>query len=110
MDHLETKKTLNKQQTRFIESLHMQFWSMRSRVCPITKTRLFKYIEKFTSKNWKFSDKKKTDFFHISAQNIYCGYSFEPPRRGGRTSTHYLCFWAEIRKIMYTPVNPRFTV
>ena len=29
----------------------------------ITKTRLFKYIENFTSKNWKFSDKKKTDIF-----------------------------------------------
>ena len=24
----------------------------------ITKTRLFKYIENFTTKNWKFSDKK----------------------------------------------------
>ena len=22
-------------------------------------------------------------FFHISAQNIDCGYSLEPPRRGG---------------------------
>ena len=29
-------------------------WSESS----ITKTRLFKYIENFTSKNWKFSDKK----------------------------------------------------
>ena len=31
--------------------------------------------------------KKKTDknsyIFHISAQNIDCGYSLEPPRRGG---------------------------
>ena len=45
----------------------------------ITKTRLFKYIENFTIKNWKFSD-KKSDFFHISAQNIDCGYSLEPPR------------------------------
>ena len=36
----------------------------------ITKTRLFKYIENFTSKNWKFSDKKLWYFFHISAQNI----------------------------------------
>ena len=35
----------------------------------ITKTRLFKYIENFTSKNWKFSD-KNSDIFHISAQNI----------------------------------------
>ena len=30
----------------------------------------------------KFSD-KKSDSFHISAQNIDCGYSLEPPRRGG---------------------------
>ena len=26
---------------------------------------------------------KKTDIIHISAQNIDCGYSLEPPRRGG---------------------------
>ena len=32
----------------------------------ITKTRLFKYIENFTTKNWKFSD-KNSDSFHISA-------------------------------------------
>ena len=25
----------------------------------------------------------KTDIFHISEQNIDCGYSLEPPRRGG---------------------------
>ena len=30
----------------------------------ITKTRLFKYIENFTSKNWKFSD-KNFDIFSI---------------------------------------------
>ena len=61
----------------------------------ITKTRLFKYIENFTSKNWKFSDKKTLIFFHISAQNI----------EAVLTSTHNLCFWAEIRKIGYTPLN-----
>ena len=26
---------------------------------------------------------KNSDSFHISAQNIDCGYSLEPPRRGG---------------------------
>ena len=45
----------------------------------ITKARLSKYIENFTTKNWKFSD-KNFDIFHISAQNIDCGYSLEPPR------------------------------
>ena len=38
----------------------------------ITKTRLFKYIEKFSFKNWKFSDTKTPVFFHISAQHIDC--------------------------------------
>ena len=32
----------------------------------ITKTRLFKYIEDFTTTKWKFSD-KNSDIFHISA-------------------------------------------
>ena len=27
-------------------------------IMSITKTRLFKYTEKFTTKKWKFSDKK----------------------------------------------------
>ena len=48
----------------------------------ITKTSLFKYTETLTTKNWKLSD-KKSDIFHIFAQNIDCGYSLEPPRRGG---------------------------
>ena len=76
----------------------------------ITKTRLFKYIENFTSKNWKFSDKKLCKNFHISAQNIDCWYSLEPPRRGGSNEYLQSMFWAEIRKIMYTPVNPSFTI
>ena len=37
------------------------------------------YIENFTSKNRNFQVKKKTDIFHISAQNIDCGYLLELP-------------------------------
>ena len=75
----------------------------------ITKTHLFKYIENFISKNWKFQI-KNSDIFHISAQNIDCGYSLEPPRRGGSNEYPQSMFWAEIWKIMYTPVNPSFTI
>ena len=74
----------------------------------ITKTRLFKNIEIFTTKKWNFSD-KNSDIFHISAQNIDCGYSLEPPRRGGSNEYPQSIFLAEIRKIMYTPVNLSFT-
>ena len=50
----------------------------------ITKTHLFKYTENFTTKNWKFFDKKKFRYFFIFLlKNIECGYSLEPPRRGG---------------------------
>ena len=51
-------------------------------VKPVLKTCLFKYAENFTTKNRKFSD-KNSDTFHNSAQNIDCGYSWEPPRRCG---------------------------
>ena len=37
---------------------------------------------KFYLKNWKFSD-NNSDTFLISAQNIDCGYSLEPPWQGG---------------------------
>ena len=75
----------------------------------ITKTGLFKNIEHFTTKNWKFSD-KKNDIFHIFAQKHRLWYSLEPPRRGGSNEYPQSMFWAEITKIMYTPVNPTFTI
>ena len=37
--------------------------------------------------------------FHISAQNIDCGYSLEPPRRGSSNEYPQSMFWAEIWKI-----------
>ena len=53
---------------------------------------------------------KISDIFHIYAQNIDCGYSLEPPRRGGSYEYPQSMFLAKIRKIMYTPLNPSFTI
>ena len=36
--------------------------------------------------------------FHISAQNIDCEYSLEPPRRGGSNEYHNLCFEQKYEK------------
>ena len=63
----------------------------------VRKTRLFKYTENFTTKNWKFSD-KNFDTFHTSAQNIDCRYLLEPPRWGGSIEHPQSMLWAEIRK------------
>ena len=49
----------------------------------ITKTRLFKYTEKLITEKLKNFQTKNSNIFHISAQNIDCEYSLEPPRRGG---------------------------
>ena len=67
----------------------------------ITKTRLFKYIENFYSKNEKFSDDKLWYFSHFCSKHRLWVLD-----KAVLTSTHNLCIWAEIRKIMYTPVNP----
>ena len=60
-------------------------------------------------KKWKFSN-KKSDFFHISAQNIDCGYTLEPPRRSGSNDYTQSMYLNWNKKIMYAPVNPSFTV
>ena len=54
--------------------------------------------------------KKNSDIFHIFAQNIDCGYSLEPPRRGGSNEYPQFMFFSKIIKIMYTPINPSFTI
>ena len=65
---------------------------------------------------WKFHHQKlkifrqKTDIFHISAHNVDCGYSLEPPQRGDSYEYPQSMFWAELRKIMYNPVNPSFSI
>ena len=53
---------------------------------------------------------RNSDIFHISAQNIDYGHSLEPPRQGGSNEYPQSMFLAEIRKIMYTPVNPGFII
>ena len=72
----------------------------------ITKTRLFKYIENFTSKSRKFSDKKLI-FFHISAQNIDRGYSLKPPRWGSSNEYPQSMFLSRNKKINVYPCKPQ---
>ena len=48
-------------------------------------------------KKWKFSD-KNSDIFHISAQNIDCGYALEPPRWGGSNTYPQSMFLSRNKK------------
>ena len=61
----------------------------------ITKTRLFKYIEKFTTKKGKKNQIKNYDIFHILAHKIDCGDLLEPPRRVGSNKYRQSMFLAK---------------
>ena len=75
----------------------------------ITKTRLFKYIEIFTTKKRKISRQKiLIFFFHISAQNIDLGYSLEPPRQGGSNEYPQCMFLSRNKKNNVYPCKPKF--
>ena len=73
----------------------------------ITKTCLFKYAEIFITKNENFQI-KNSDIFHISAQNIDCRYSLEPPRRGGSNEYPQSMFLSRNKKNNVYPCKPQF--
>ena len=74
----------------------------------ITKTCLFKYTEKFTTKKNENFQIKNSDIFHISAQNIECEYSFEPPRRGGSNEYPQSMFLKQNKKNNVYPCKPQY--
>ena len=75
------------------------------------------YVNELIQIYWKFYNQKtenfqikKSDIFHISAQNIDCGYSLEPPRRGGSNEYPQSMFLSRNKKNNVYPVNPSFTI
>ena len=50
----------------------------------------------------------KTDIFHISAQNIDCGYSLEPPRLGRSNEHLHSTFLNRNKKHNVYPYKPQF--
>ena len=51
---------------------------------------------------------KNSDIFHISAQNIDCGYLLEPPRRGGSNKYPQSMFLSRNKKDNVCPCKPQF--
>ena len=49
-------------------------------------------------------------FFLFLAQNIDCGYTLEPPRRGGSNEYPQSMFWSKNKKNRYTTAYPRFAL
>ena len=64
-------------------------------------------LRKHDTKNLKFQIKILI-FFYISAQNIDCGYSLEPPRRGGSNEYPQSMFLSRNKKNNVYPCKPQF--
>ena len=50
------------------------------------------------------------DIFNMFVQNIDCGYTLEPPRRGGSNKYPQSMFWIKTKKNRYTPAKPSFSL
>ena len=50
------------------------------------------------------------DIFLIFAQNIDCGYTLEPPRRGGSNEYPKSMFWSKNKKNSHTLAYPSFAI
>ena len=72
----------------------------------ITKTRLYKY--KISSPKTENLLMKNSHIFPISAQNIDCGYSLEPPRRDGSNEYPQSMFLRRNKKDNLYPCKPQF--
>ena len=63
---------------------------------------------KFQPQKLKIFRWKTLIFFHISAQNIDCGYSLEPPRRGGSNEYPQSMFLSRNKKHNAYPCKSQF--
>ena len=83
-------------------------WSRRlSKWNVITKTCLFKYIETFTTKKKENFQIKILIFFKFPLKTD-CGYSLEPPRRGGSNVYPQSMFLSRNKKNNVYPCKPQF--
>ena len=67
------------------------------------------YRKFFGFKNENFQ-RRKVDIFLIFAQNIDCGYTLEPPWRGGSNEYPQSMFWSKNKKNSYTSAYPSFAI
>ena len=65
-------------------------------------------VKFFYHQNTESFQLKMLIFFHISAQNINCGYSLEPPRRGGSNEYSQSMFFSRNKKTNVYPCKPQF--
>ena len=72
---------------------------------PMQDTEIFKFAKKM-----KIFSGIYFIFFLIFAQNIDCGYTLEPPRRGGSNEYPPSLFWNKNKENRFSPANSSFSI
>ena len=99
------KKTTKKQSSLKVK---MDFSREGGReVLTLRKHAYSNILKNSPPKTEKFSD-KNSDIFHISAQNIDCRYSSEPPRRGGSNEYPQSMIFSRNKSNNVYPCKPQF--
>ena len=102
---------------RFCPLGYKTFFKLNSakHVCPANKFQNIHYENthiliycKFHLQKLNFFQMKNCDIFHISAQNIDCRYSLEPPRRGGSNEYLQSMFSSRNKENDVYPCKPQF--
>ena len=75
--------------------------------CTLRKHAYSNILKTLQPKKGNFSIKNSV-IFHISAQNIDCGYSLEPPRRSGSNEFPQSMFLSRNKKNNVYPCKPQF--
>ena len=92
-----------------IHSLRLSWSAVLNIVCKLAlRKHAYSNILKISSPNTEHFLIKTSDIFHISAQNIDCGYSLEPPRRGGSNEYPQSMFLSRNKKNNVYPCKPQF--
>ena len=77
-------------------------------VLPALRKQAYSNILKILQPKKENFQIKYSDIFHTSAQNIDCGYSLEPPRRGGSNEYPQSMFFSRNKKNNVYPCKPQF--
>ena len=75
--------------------------------CTLRKHAYSNILKTLPPKNENFQ-MKNSDIFPFSAQNIDCGYSLKPPRRGGSNEYPQSMFLSRNKKNNVYPCKPQF--
>ena len=79
-------------------------WLIRTPLRKHAYSNILKILQPKKEKN----QIKSSDIFHISAENIDCRYSLEPPRRGGSNEYPKSMFLSRNKQNNVYPCKPQF--